>query len=132
MLHPKDGDKTPDSATNPEGQIARPSELPLPVVVTVELDPAMSATTCNLLFSQALHDKLISAETRNSNGAWRAAPNIFVRGELVSVALDPNGTTAVRIHLKSDPAFADRTGGALRPPFGLIEAWAVTRSPPAH
>ena len=132
VLRPKDGDKEPDSATNPEEQIARPAELPLPVVMTVELDPAVSATTCNLLFSQALHDKLISAETRNSHGAWRAAPNIFVRGELASVALDPNGTTAVRIHLKSDPAFEGRTAGALRPPFGLIEAWAVTRSRPAH
>jgi hypothetical protein len=132
VLRPKDGDKASDSATNPEEQIARPLELPLPVVMTVELEPAMSATTCNLLFSQALHDKLISAETRNSDGAWRAARNIFVRGELASVALDPNGTTAVRIHLKSDPAFADRTAGALRPPFGLIEAWAVTRSRPGH
>jgi hypothetical protein len=100
--------------------------------MTVELDPAVSATTCNLLFSQALHDKLILAETRSSDGAWRAARNIFIRGELASVALDPNGTTAVRIHLQSDPAFEDRTAGALRPPFGLIEAWAVTRARPAH
>ena len=132
VLRPKDGDKQPDSATSQEEQIARPLELPLPVVMTVELDPAVSATTCNLLFSQALHDKLISAETRSSDGAWRAARNIFVRGELASVALDPNGTTAVRIHLQSDPAFEDRTAGALRPPFGLIEAWAVTRARPAH
>jgi hypothetical protein len=71
--------------------------------VTGELDPEASAGTCNLLFSQGLHDKLISAEVPNASSDWRATSNIFVQGELLSVALDPDGCTAVRIQVQKHP-----------------------------
>jgi hypothetical protein len=118
VLRPKDGENT-----NPAARIAQPAEISLPAVMTVELDSKASAGTCNLLFSQGLHDKLISAEVKNVSGDWRATSNILVRGELLSVALDPNGCTAVRIHVQNHPSFSTRTSGAARPPFGLIDAW---------
>jgi hypothetical protein len=119
VLRPKDGENT-----SPEPQIAQPAEISLPAIMTVELDPEASAGTCNLLFSQSLHDKLISAEVKNASGNWRATSNIFVRGELLSVALDPNDT-AVKIHVQKHPSFSNRTSGAARPPFGLIDAWTA-------
>jgi hypothetical protein len=118
VLRPKEGENT-----NPAARIAQPAEISLPALMTVELDSKASAGTCNLLFSQGLHDKLISAEVKNVSGDWRATSNILVRGELLSVALDPNGCTAVRIHVQNHPSFSTRTSGAARPPFGLIDAW---------
>jgi hypothetical protein len=126
VLRPKDGENTkPGTPTSPEVRIAQPAEISLPAVMTVELDPEASTGTCNLLFSQGLHDKLISAEVRNASSDWRATSNIFVRGELLSVALDPGGCTAVRIHVQKHPSFSNRTSGTVRPPFGLIDAWAA-------
>jgi hypothetical protein len=130
VLRPKDGDEESGHATSPQAAITQPSEIPLPAVMTVELDPELSATTCNLLFSQGMHDKLISAETRNAGGAWRATSNIFVRGELVSVGLKPDGPTSVRIRVENNPAFSDRISDTGRPPFGLIEAWTAASDRP--
>jgi hypothetical protein len=93
--------------------------------VTGELDPEASAGTCNLLFSQGLHDKLISAEVQNASSDWRATSNIFVQGELLSVALDPDGCTAVRIQVQKHPSFSNRTSDTARPPFGLIDVWTA-------
>ena len=130
VLRPKDGDKEPEAATTPGAPIAQPSEIPLPAVLTVELDPEISATTCNLLFSQGMHDKLISAETKNAGGDWRATSNIFVRGELVSIALKPDGPTSIRIRLENNPGSSDRTSDTRRPQFGLIEAWTASSARP--
>ena len=130
VLRPKDGENTkPDAPTSPEARIARPAEISLPAVVTVELDPEASAGTCNLLFSQGLHDKLISAEVKNASSDWRATSNIFVRGELLSVALDPDGCTSVRVHVKKHPSFSNRTSDTARPPFGLIDVWTAAGKP---
>ena len=120
VLRPMDGENT-----SPEARIAQPAEISLPAVMTVELDPEASAGTCNLLFSQGLHDKLITVEVKNTSGDWRATSNVFVRGELLSVALDPDGCTAVRIHVQKNPSFSNRTSGSARPPFGLIDAWTA-------
>jgi hypothetical protein len=130
VLRPKDGDMEPGAATTSGASIAQPSEIPLPAVLTVELDPEVSATTCNLLFSQGMHDKLISAETKHAGGDWRATSDIFVRGELVSIALKPDGPVSVRIRLENNPAFSDRTSDTGRPPFGLIEAWSAASDRP--
>ena len=120
VLRPMDGENT-----SSEARIAQPAEISLPAVMTVELDPEASAGTCNLLFSQGLHDKLITAEVKNTSGDWRATSNVFVRGELLSVALDPDGCTAVRIHVQKNPSFSNRTSGSARPPFGLVDAWTA-------
>ena len=85
--------------------------------MTVELDSEESARTINLLFSQGLEDKSISAEVKTADGDWRATSNIFVRGELLSIALNPDGCTAVRIHLQRRPSIP--TSGTARPPFWL-------------
>ena len=130
VLRPKDGDKEPEAATTPGAPIAQPSEIPLPAVLTVELDPEISAATCNLLFSQGMHDKLISAETKNAGGDWRATSNIFVRGELVRIALKPDGPTSIRIRLENNPGSSDRTSDTRRPQFGLIEAWTASSARP--
>jgi hypothetical protein len=118
VLRPMGGENT-----GPESRIAQPAEISLPAVMTVELEA--SAGTCNLLFSQGLHDKLITVEVKNTSGDWRAASNVFVRGELLSVALDPDGCTAVRIHVQKNPSFSNRTSGSARPPFGLVDAWTA-------
>ena len=130
VLRPKDGENTkPGAPTSPEARIARPAEISLPAVVTVELDPEASTGTCNLLFSQGLHDKLISAEVKNASTDWRATSNIFVRGELLSVALDPDGCTSVRVHVRKQPSFSNRTSDTARPPFGLIDVWTAAGKP---
>ncbi|HEY5704179.1 MAG TPA: hypothetical protein VIS96_01240 [Terrimicrobiaceae bacterium] len=130
LLRPKDRENTkPGPPTSPEARIAQPAEISLPAVMTVELDPEASTGTCNLLFSQGLQDKLISAEVKNVGSDWRATSNIFVRGELLSVALDPDGCTAVRIHVKKQPSFSNRTSDTARPPFGLIDAWTAAGKP---
>ena len=129
VLRPKDRENMKPS---PEAPIARPAEISLPAVMTVELDPEASARTCNFLFSQGLQDKLFSVEVKNAGSDWRATSNIFVRGELLSVALGSDGCTAVRIHIQKHPSFSNRTPVAIRPPFGLIDAWTVageTRRP---
>jgi hypothetical protein len=77
-----------------------------------------------------MHDKLISAETKNADSDWRTTSNIFVRGELVSVALKQNGPTSVRIRVEKNPAFSDRVSDSGRPPFGLIEAWTAASDRP--
>lgn len=126
VLRPKDGENTkPGTTTSSEVGIAQPAEISLPAMMTVKLDPEASAGTCNLLFSQGLHDKLISAEVKNASSEWRTTSNIFVRGELLSVALDPDGCTAVRIRVQKHPAFSNQTSGTSRPPFGLIGAWTA-------
>jgi hypothetical protein len=130
VLRSRDGDDKSGYAASPEPPIAQPSEIALPAVMTVELDPELSATSCNLLFSQGMHDKLISAETKNADSDWRTTSNIFVRGELVSVALKQNGPTSVRIRVEKNPAFSDRVSDSGRPPFGLIEAWTAASDRP--
>jgi hypothetical protein len=126
VLRPKDGENTkPGIPTSSEVGIAQPAEISLPAMMTVELDPEASAGTCNLLFSQGLHDKWISAEVKNASSDWRTTSNIFVRGELLSVALDPDDCTAVRIRVQKHAAFSNQTSGTARPPFGLIGAWTA-------
>ena len=126
VLRPKDGE-TANAGTpaSPEAQIAHPAEISLPATLTVELDSEAPAGTCNFLFSQGLHDKLISAEVKKAGDDWRATSNIFIRGELLSVALPSNSSASVRIHLQNDPGFSHRVPEAPRPPLGLIEAWTA-------
>ena len=124
VLRPKNGEKTaPGPPGSPEARIAQPAEISLPALMTVELDSVESARTINLLFSQGLEDKLISAEVKTADGDWRATSNIFVRGELLSIALNPDGCASVRIHVERHPSI--RTSSAARPPFGLIDAWTA-------
>ncbi len=126
VLSPKDGENTqPGTPTSPGARIAQPAEISLPATLTVELDSEAPTGTCNFLFSQGLDDKLISAEVKNADSDWRATSNIFVRGELLSVGLDSDSCTSVRIHLKNHPSFSNRTSGTARPPFGLIDAWTA-------
>ncbi len=125
VLRPKNGEKKTAQRPpgSPEARIAQPAEISLPALMTVELDAEESARTINLLFSQGLEDKSISAEVKTADGDWRATSNIFVRGELLSIALNPDGCTAVRIQLQRRPSIP--TSGTARPPFGLIDAWTA-------
>ena len=122
VLRPKNGDNTaPGPPGSPAAGIAQPAEISLPALMTVELDSEESPRTINLLFSQGLKDKLISAEVKTADGDWRAASNIFVQGELLSIAPNLDGCTAVRIHMQNHPSIP--ASGMARPPFGLIDAW---------
>ena len=113
VLRPKNGENTaPGPPASPAAGIAQPAEISLPALMTVELDSEASAGTINLLFSQGLEDKLISAEVKTADGDWRATSNIFVRGELLSIALNPDGCTAVRIHVQRHPFNSDLRHGA--------------------
>jgi hypothetical protein len=99
-------------------------------VMSVELEPGAAAGTCNLLFSQSLEDKSISAEVQNVEGAWRATPNVFVLGELASVALGKGGCKAVRMRFEN-PSVLRRIRAprnTTRPSFGLIDAWSAPGS----
>jgi hypothetical protein len=114
-----------------EAPVVKPTAISFPAVMSVELEPGAAAGTCNLLFSQSLEDKSISAEVQNSEGAWRATRNVFVLGELASVALGEGGCKAVRIRFEKDPAALKRIPAprnTTRPSFGLIDAWIAPGS----
>jgi hypothetical protein len=113
-----------DTSVSPKVQFAQPSEIRLPATITVQLEAGASIGTCNLIFSQSLQDKRISAST-NTSGAWEASSNVFILGELASIALTREGCKAIRIDVGSDPSLTSRTRDMARPPFGLLEAWVA-------
>jgi hypothetical protein len=115
----------PKGSEDVQNQFARPSEIPLPATITVNLESEMLGGTCNLLFTQGLRDKRIQASTRTSGGNWRRTSNVFVLGELASIALSEPGCQAVRIHIESDPSASPEADKTPRPPFGLLEAWVA-------
>ena len=121
VLRPKSPDETRGTPPN----FARPSQIQLPARITVELQPNAPAGTCNLLFTQGLQDKRLRVSTRNSGGHWRRTANVFVLGELVSVALDRNGCEAVQISIESEPAASQKLSAEERPAFGLLNAWVA-------
>ena len=105
VLRPKSLDET--GATQPN--FARPFQIQLPATITVELEPNAPAGTCNLLFTQGLQDKKLQVSTKSSGGRWRKTANVFVLGELASVALDRNGCEAIQISIESEPGCHSKT-----------------------
>ena len=101
---------------------AQPTEIRLPTVITVELEPGTSAGTCNLLFTQSLQDKIVTASISTSKDDWRIAKNVFILGELASIALNRDGSKAIRVRVENGPVPSPATPAA-RPPFGLLNAW---------
>ena len=115
----------PGPSSIPETRVALPMEIPLPAALIVELDPTPSAGTCNLLFSQSLKDKSVSAEVKSAGGNWLAASNVFILGEFVSIALERDDYKSVRIRFEQKPSFSNRISGIERPPFGLLDGWTT-------
>jgi hypothetical protein len=113
----------PRDSGDVESRFAIPSEIPLPATLIVNLEADGSAGTCNLLFTQGLQDKKIQASTRNSGDDWRGTSNIFVLGELLSIALDRPGCDAIKVRIESDPSAWPASDRTTRPPFGLLDAW---------
>ncbi len=132
VLYPGHGVETnPSPGGGREESEARPQEISLPAVLTAELEPGATAGTCNFLFSQSLDDKSVSAEVQDSRGVWRAAPNVFVLGEVASIAMAENDCKAVRVRLGQDPSalgLIRALGDAKRPPFGLVDGWVASGS----
>lgn len=103
--------------------VLTPEAFELPATVEVTLAPASPPGACNVLFSQTLADKIVTAEVRDAKGHWRKV-RPFVLGEIVSVLLEKKGRTAVRLQITPNPDF--RTGTQIqgvRPAFGLMDAW---------
>ncbi len=121
VLRPKPGDA--------QARLAQPSEIPLPATITINLESDRLEGTCNLLFTQDLRDKRIQASLKTAGGSWRRTSNIFVLGELASIALDRPGCEAVRIRIESDPLTSPQAERTERPPFGLLEAWVAPGQP---
>jgi hypothetical protein len=128
FLRSKDADAiSPNPQLAPATGVGQPTEIPLPAVIVVELDPANSAQTCNLLFSQSLQDKSISAELKYANSNWVAASDVFILGELLSIALEREDCRSIRIRFEQKPPLSRQTSGVERPPFGLLDAWTTPR-----
>ncbi len=121
VLRPKPGDA--------QTRFAQPSEIPLPATITVNLESDRLEGTCNLLFTQDLRDKRIQASLKAAGGSWRQTSNVFVLGELASIALDRPDCQAVRIRIESDPSTFRQAERTERPPFGLLEAWVAPGQP---
>ena len=121
VLAPTSLDET--GATQPN--FARPFQIQLPATITIELEPNAPAGTCNLLFTQGLQDKRLQARTRSPGGGWRKTANVFVLGELASVALDRKGCEAIQLSIESKPGAAQELPDGERPPFGLLNAWVA-------
>ncbi len=121
VLRPKDSADPTAALPN----FARPFQIHLPATVTVELQPNAPAGTCNFLFTQGLQDKKLQISTKSSGGRWRKTSNVFVLGELASVALDRTACEAVKIYIESEPPSSQKLVEAERPPFGLLNAWVA-------
>jgi hypothetical protein len=117
--------KSPTDIGGTQPDFARPFPIRLPATITVELEPNAPAGTCNFLFTQGLEDKKLQVSTRSSGGRWRKTVNLFVLGELASVALDRDGCDAVQISMESKPAASQKLPDGDRPPFGLLSAWVA-------
>ena len=117
--------QSPNDASASQPNFAQPLPIHLPATITLQLDPNAPAGTCNLLFTQGLQDKKLQASTRSSGGRWRTTTNVFVVGELASVALDRIDCEAVQIFIESDPSGSSKRAEAERPPFGLLNAWVA-------
>jgi hypothetical protein len=117
--------KSPDEAGATQPSLAQPFQIQLPATIVIELEPNASAGTCNLLFTQGLQDKKLQVRTKSSGGGWRSTVNVFVLGELASIALDRNGCEAVEISIESVPATSEKLADGERPPFGLLNAWVA-------
>ena len=74
-----------------------------------------SAGTCNLLFTQGLQDKRVTASISTSKGDWRKAKNVFILGELASIALERNGSKAIRVRVENGPVPSPATLRSVRP-----------------
>jgi hypothetical protein len=115
--------KSPGENGGTQPDFARPFPIQLPATITVELEPNAPAGTCNFLFTQGLADKKLQVSTRSPGGRWRNAANLFVHGELASVALDRSSCEAIQISIESKPAATQKLPDGERPPFGLLNAW---------
>lgn len=91
----------------------------------MDLQPNAPAGTCNLLFTQGLQDKRLQVSVKSSDGRWRKAGNVFVLGELASVALDRDDCEAIQISIESESAATQKLSDGERPPFGLLAAWVA-------
>jgi len=100
--------------------------IQLPTTILVEFDARESVRTCNLLFTQSLQDKILLVSTNTSGNDWKPTKNVFVLGELVSVALDRKGCKALKLQVAANESFLSRTKDLVRPPFGLLEAWIAS------
>ena len=117
--------KSPDAAGAPQPNFARPAQIQLPATITVDLQANAPAGTCNLLFTQGLQDKKLQVSAKSSDGRWRKAGNVFVLGELASVALDRDDCEAIQISIESESAPTQKLSHGERPPFGLVAAWVA-------
>jgi hypothetical protein len=108
-----------------QANLARPTPIHLPATITVELEPDAPAGTCNLLFTQGMQDKKLHVSIRSSGDRWRTTTNVFVLGELASIALERTGCEAIQIDIESDPARLPKLAQAERPAFGLLNAWVT-------
>ena len=118
VLRPKGLDQTGGMQPNLAQSISDPASRN----ISIELEPNAPAGTCNLLFTQGLQDKKLQVRTKSSSGRWRKTANVFVLGELASIALDRNGCEAVQISIESELDATQKLPEE-RPTFGLLNAW---------
>ena len=117
--------KSPADTGAAQPNFARPVQIQLPATITVDLQPNAPAGTCNLLFTQGLQDKRLQVSAKNSDGRWQKTANVFVLGELASVALDRDDCEAVQISIESEATATQKLSDEERPPFGLLAAWVA-------
>jgi len=116
------GDVLARETSPPVGSsIAQPAEITLPAMLTVTLDKETSTGFCNLLFTQGLGDKIVTADLQKADQSWQSAGRVFTLGELASIRIDQARTTAIQIRIERRTGAASATD--TRPVFGLLDAW---------
>lgn len=107
----------------PDDAAPDPPALPLPAEVIVKLEANAPQGVCNLLFSQTLADKVLSAALQDANGKWHPCTP-FVVSELASVPLNAAGSRALRLQIAPNPQYLPGPHAqGRRPPFWLAHAW---------
>lgn len=103
-------------------RFANPEPFSLPAEIVITLEKKAPAGSCNLLFTQGLEEKIVSADVQDKDGRWHQVPTIYVLGELASIDVSREGCQAIKLHI------APGTRVAIdRPAFGLLDAWFLPR-----
>ncbi len=105
-----------------EPRFANPEEISLPAEIVITLEKKAPSGSCNLLFTQGLEDKIVSADVQDKDDQWSRVPTIYVLGELASIDVSREGCQAIKLHI------APGTKAPIdRPVFGLLDAWFLPR-----
>lgn len=114
------GDTLLKSAPDDGEPWAAPTEIPLPATLVVNLDNTPMGGFLNMLFTQAMSSRKISADWEDHEGRWHPAGTPRTFGESLSIPIPPKRARALRVTISQESHSSQN-----RPAFGLLAAWVT-------